>query len=302
MTNQNEVTSVELVQTPQQTALFLITKAEIDTQIATAKAFPRSVTESMRRAETMATISEEIAASCTYALPRAGKTIEGPSVRLAEIIVNTWGNIRAGARVIDNDGKTITAQGICHDLENNTCFTVEVKKKITDRNGKLYSEDMIVTTGQAACAIAFRNAVLKVVPVALIDSIWDKTKEVAKGKAETMVARRTKAVDYAKTLGITEDQICEKLEVKKIEDIGLDSLATFRAILTGIKNGETTVQEAFGKPEPETSTDPKRDRVEKLIRAAKSLDELNKHRKAAGENNLLELFSERETELTPQEA
>ena len=150
-----------------QESLSLITKAEIDVQISTAKAFPRSLKQFQDRAMSMATFSEEIAASCSYALPRGGKSLEGPSVRLAEIIVSSFGNIRSGARVIANDGKTITAQGICHDLETNNCVTVEVKRRITDKNGKTFNEDMQVVTGNAACAIAFRNAVFKVVPSAL---------------------------------------------------------------------------------------------------------------------------------------
>lgn len=308
MENQTTVERVsDQVPTAAQTSLFLITKAEIDTQIATAKAFPRSIKEFMDKAESIATVNEEVAASCNYALPRGGKTIEGPSVRFAEIIVSAYGNIRCGARVIDNDGKTITAQGICHDLETNNCMTVEVKKSILQNefiNGQktgrkiTMNDDMQVVVGNAACAIAFRNAVYKVIPAALVEGIYEKTKEVAKGKAETMVKRRDKALDYAHSLNVSNEQICAVLGVKKVEDIDLDKLATFRGILTAIKNGESTVDEVF-KKETQEETDPKRDRVEKLIRNAKSIDDLNKHRKAAGEHNLLDLFLERENELTP---
>lgn len=297
-------TAIEIIPSAAQTAMYLITKAEIDTQIATAKAFPRSIKKFMDKAESMATVTEEVAASCNYAVPRAGKLIEGPSVRLAEIVVAAYGNIRAGARVVDNDGKQITAQGIVHDLENNTCVTIEVKQRITTKEGKMFSDDMIVNVGNSASAKAFRNAVFKVVPAALIEPIYDKTKEVAKGKAETMVVRRNKALEYAKQLGVTAEQICAKLDVAKVEDIDLDKLATFRAILNGIKNGETTAQEAFGKEENGSTAKPdenttKRNRIEKLIRHAMTLDELNKHRKSLNEfPDLTQLFSDREDELT----
>src|ERR1035437_7249180 len=95
-----------------QDALSLITKAEMDTQISTAKAFPRSLKIFMDKALSMATLNEDIAASCNYAVPRGGKPMEGKSVRLAVIICSSYGNIRSGARVIANDGKTVTAQGI----------------------------------------------------------------------------------------------------------------------------------------------------------------------------------------------
>lgn len=236
-------------------ALALITKAEIDVQISTAKAFPRSIKMFMDKAISIATVNEEVAASCAYALPRGGKTLEGPSVRLAEIVCSSYGNIRSGARVVHNDGRTITAQGICHDLETNNCVTVEVKRKITDRNGKTFSEDMQVVTGNAACAIAFRNAVFKVVPSALCQDIYDKVKEVAKGTEETLVVRRTKAVKYFKDLGVTEKQICDTLELKKIEDIDLESLSILRGMVTLIKNNESSIAELFPDPDAKKKAD-----------------------------------------------
>ena len=66
--------------------LSVLSRAEIDVQITTAKRYPRSVTAFRREAEEMATLDEETAGSMFYVLPRAGKNIEGPSVRLAEIV------------------------------------------------------------------------------------------------------------------------------------------------------------------------------------------------------------------------
>jgi hypothetical protein len=233
----------------QNTPMYLITKAEIDMQISTAKAFPRSLKTFLDRALSMATLNEEIAESCTYSLPRAGKTLDGPSVRLAEIVSSTYGNIRAGARVVENDGRMITAQGICHDLESNYCVTVEVKRKITDKNGRTFSEDMQVVTGNAAAAIAFRNAVFKVVPAALVSNIYDNVKQVAKGTAATLTTRRTKAVEWFNQKGIKNEQICDLIKVKKIEDIDLELLAVLSGVRSSVKNGESLLSDHFNKEE-----------------------------------------------------
>jgi hypothetical protein len=253
---ENELTVIENVV---ESSLSLITKAEIDIQISTAKAFPRSLKMFIDRAMSMATVSESVAESCSYALPRGGKSLEGPTVRLAEIICSSYGNIRAGARVIANDGKTVTAQGVCHDLETNYCVTVEVKRSILqneykkDASGKSVrtgnmipmNEDMQVVTGNAACAIAYRNAVFKVVPSALVSDVYDKTKQVARGTEQTLPAKRKKALDYLHSIKVTDKQICEVLEIKKVEDIDLDKLDTLRGMVTLIKNGESTVKELF---------------------------------------------------------
>lgn len=226
-------------------ALSLITKAEIDMQISTAKAFPRSVSASIDKALSIATISQEVAESCVYALPRAGKKLEGPSVRLAEIVASSFGNVRTGARVIANDGKTITAQGICHDLETNNCVTVEVKRKITDKNGNTFNEDMQVVTGNAACAIAFRNAVFKVIPAALIDTVFEKVKTVARGTAETLEIRRTKAVEWFNSKGVNDSQICELFDIKKIKDIDIDMLSTLSGYKSSIVNDGAKIEDIF---------------------------------------------------------
>ncbi len=265
--NVNQVDSVEVLK--DEAALSLVLKAEIDMQISTAKAFPRSLKQFIDRTMSMATLNEDIAESCAYALPRGknkdgtDKILEGPSVRLAEIVVSSYGNVRAGMRVIHNDGKTVTAQGICHDLETNTCITLETKRSILQhewQNGKktgrmtTMSEDMQVVTGAAACSIAFRNAVFKVVPSALISHIYAKVKEVAMGTAETMPARRKKALDYLHSIGVKDEQICSVLDLKDVEDIDLEKLYLLRGMCTLIKNQEATVTELF----PIKEKDPKK--------------------------------------------
>ena len=266
---ENNETTLQVV-TPD--AFSLITKAEIDVQISTAKAFPRSLTMFIQKATSMATLTEEIAASCSYALPRGGKNLEGPSVRLAEIVCATYGNIRSGARVISNDGKTITAQGICHDLETNNCVTVEVQRTILDKNGRPFKQDMQVVTGNAACAIAFRNAVFKVVPAALAQEIYDRAREVARGTAETLVVRRDKAIKYFRELGVKDAEICNVLGIIKIEDINLDHLQTLSGMRAAIKNGESTVKELFEPVTDAIAVDDLRDLYE-AKKEALSIDE-----------------------------
>lgn len=239
----------------EETALYLLTKAEIDTQIATAKAFPRSLTVFRTKALSMATFSEDVAASCTYSLPRGGKDLEGPSIRLAEIVAAAYGNIQYGGRVIANDGKNITAQGVCIDLENNVKSTIEVSRKITNSKGETYSQDMQTVTGNAAIAIAVRNAILKVIPGAMVADIMEKAKEVARGTAETLVARRNKAIEYFKSQGVTDAQLCETLDIKKVEDIDLDKLQTLTGMRAAIKNGESTVKDLFEKTVYEKKAD-----------------------------------------------
>lgn len=153
-------------------ALEVMTKVEIDQAVATAKAYPRSATTFKRRAIALATLDKETAASCFYTLRKGGSKVEGESVRLAEIVAATWGNIRVAGRILREEATYVVAQGICSDVENNYSSSVEVSRTIVGRNGNRYSVDMINTTKQAAIAIARRNAIFNVVPKALIKPIY----------------------------------------------------------------------------------------------------------------------------------
>lgn len=242
--------STEVIQVNNAETLMALTKGEIDAQIATAKQYPRNLSRVLNNIETLATMDEDVAGSCFYTLRRKErdgsiKLIEGASVRMAEIVASSWGNLRTQARIIANDGKTITAQGVCHDLETNTAISVEVKRRITDKNGKTYNADMQIMTGNAACAIALRNAVFKVVPAALIKKTIDKAKKVSLGESMTLETSRANMLAYFKTIGVDEEQVFDYLSVEKIDEIDIDMVVELRGLATAIKEGTTTIKEAF---------------------------------------------------------
>lgn len=240
-----ETEQVESMQVSNVESLMALTKGEIDVQIATAKQYPRNLSRVLNDIETLATIDEEVAGSCFYTLRRQGKVIEGPSVRMAEIVASSWGNIRTLSRIIANDGKTITAQGMCHDLEKNIAISVEVKRRITDKNGRRYNEDMQTMTGNAACAIALRNAIFKVVPMALIKKPIEKAKKVAIGESMTLETSRAKMIQYYQSIGVDEKQILDYLSVTKIDEIDIDMVIELRGLATALKDGQITKEEAF---------------------------------------------------------
>lgn len=238
-----EDTSVTIISSSE--SLQAITNSEIMQQIATAHQYPRDLGKCLNRVETIATSSEETAADCFYALQRGGKRIEGPSVRLAEIIATSWSNLRVASRVISNDGKNITAQGICHDLETNVAISSEVQVRITDSKGQTYNEDMQNVVGNAARAKAMRNAVFKVVPMALFSGLMGKIKDVAVGSATDLATTRSKMIEYYGKLGVDSSMLFEFLEVGKIEEIDSDMVVLLRGLSTALKEGTTTIDESI---------------------------------------------------------
>ena len=267
---------IEVMQVNSAESLAALTRSEIDVQIATAKQYPRNLARVLGNIETLATMDEEVAGSCFYTLRRQGKVIEGASVRMAEIIASSWGNLRVQARIIGNDGKMITAQGVCHDLESNYAVSAEVKRRITDKNGHTFSEDMQVVTGNAACAIAMRNALFKVVPAALVKKVIDKAKKVSLGESMTLETSRAKMLQYFKTIGIEEKQILDYLSIEKVDEINIDMVIELRGLANAIKEGTTTAKEAFEPKVDEKKADAVAKKFEDFDSAEEVKDENKK--------------------------
>ena len=289
--NENAVISTPMEVIPERVgevsprALEQMTRAEIDLQISTAKQYPRPELVKIRQKMlSFATLDEETAESCFYTLKRqnvkAGeeKLIQGPSVRLAEIAVACYGNLRAAARVIDNDGRKVTAQGACHDLENNIMFSVEVQRRITTKSGQTFSEDMQIMTGNAANAIAFRNAVFKVIPLALIKPVYEQVRKVATGDQSTLAQKRDKVFKRFATMGVDRERVLAAVEKESTESVDLNDLAMLIGIGTAIKDQEVTIEEAFpltreATGPPTTGQKGAREELKKRILAARATEE-----------------------------
>lgn len=234
-----------------------LNESEIDVQVATAHKYPRDVQRALKNIEALASQDEETASDCFYVLHRRGAdgtdvNIEGLSVRMAEIIAGCWGNLRVASRIIGNDGKTITAQAICHDLESNFAVSVEVKRRITTKQGFTFSEDMQVVTGNAASAIARRNAILTVVPKAITNTMVKRIRAIALGKSIDVTTTRQKMLQYFAKIGVTQDMILNYLQVDSVDAIDKEQILKLRGTANAIKEGTTTVKETFITPNQES--------------------------------------------------
>jgi hypothetical protein len=236
-------------------ALESITRAESDIQIATAKKFPRSHDAFMKEALNMVSLSAELAAKCTYSLKRRGpdgeKVITGPSVRLAEIVACCWGNLKIAGRIVDDDGKVLTAQGIGHDLEKNVTYALEAKRSIVSKNGRRFSDDMVVMNGNALVALITRNVTFKCVPRAYVSIIHEQAEAVARGDEKTLFERLNAALAWFSKKGVKEAEIYRALEVGGKADVTLDHLLVLNGFRTSVTEGHATIADIFAPPEPE---------------------------------------------------
>lgn len=250
MENQNE--EIQLVESVGVEIFEAQERAEIDRQIATAKAYPRDSIKIIERdCKDIVTMNAETAESCRYAKPVAGKQMSGASVHLARIIAQQYGNIRVQQRIKSIDAKSITAEAVAFDLQKNYAVRVEARRSIIGRDGRRFPDHVIETNALATMAIAERNAILKVVPKSLIDSVYQAAFDKVNGNLSTeqeISLARKKAFDYfAEKYNAAEKDVLQVLGLRSVGQVGAEQIANLRAYIQALKDGDITVDDLFGE-------------------------------------------------------
>lgn len=271
---ENENQGYEVLQVKQDQNIIsvdTVERANVDSQVATAKQYPRNIARSINNSIAMATMDYQTAQSCGYALPRGGKLITGPSVHLAKLIVSNWGNIRAEAKVVQITDKQVISRGTCWDLENNVATAFEVRRSIIGNGGKRFTDDMITVTGNATNSIAYRNAVFSVIPKAVTDKVYQAAQHFITGDLsgeEQIVARRKKCIDFFRDeYGISEQEVVMLCGKQTVNQIRVDEIALLLGITQSLTDGDTTVDELM---KPYRKEEAKKTLATKAAEAAKA--------------------------------
>jgi hypothetical protein len=234
-------------------------RASIDIQVSTAKKYPRNLKRVRDNSIAIACMSKETAESCRYAKPVGGKNVTGPSVHLARIVCQQYGNIRVQQRIKQITDKTIVAEAVAFDMETNYAVCVEARRSILGKNGKRYTESVIETNAMAILAIAERNAILKVIPKAVVDVVYDEAFRCANGDlsdSAKLVIARDKAFEFLKTeYNATEEEVITCLGLNTKEAIKAEHIADLRGYVQALKDKDITADELFKRNKARDVTD-----------------------------------------------
>ena len=224
-------------------------RASIDTQVATAKKYPRNLKRVKDNSVGIACMNKETAEACRYAKPVGGKNITGPSVHLARIVCQQYGNIRVQQRIKQITEKTIIAEAVAFDMETNYAVCVEARRSIVGKNGHRYTESVIETNAMAILAIAERNAILKVVPKSIIDTVYDEAFKCANGDLTDnakLILARDKAIEFFKNeYGASEEEVVASLGLKTKEAIKAEHIVDLRGFIQALKDKDISADELF---------------------------------------------------------
>ncbi|QRQ99748.1 hypothetical protein [Dyadobacter sandarakinus] len=294
---QAEVMSVSVIQAQD--------AASVNSQVATARQFPRSLSKAKSSINALVVMDKDTATSCGYAVPRDGKNVTGPSVHLANIVAQAYGNIRVETKVVEVGEKTVTCQATAWDLETNYAVRQEVIRKITGKSGRRFSEDMIILTANAGCSIARRNAIFSVVPKPLWQGGYEAAQQFIVGDIsdENKLNKKRKDVldRMTEAYGITEADILRSLGLRQVTQIKGEEIKILIGYGQSIKDGDSTVDQIFF---PERSVDiaatekqKQTNRVTEHITKATSVEQLEEVYEHVAEYGLLDLYTEKHDEL-----
>lgn len=251
-------------------------RAAIDIQVATAKRYPRNLRRVLDNSIVIATMNKATAETCRYAKPVGSKTINGPSVHLARIICQQYGNIRVQQRIKAIEHKSIIAEAVAFDMETNYAVSVEARRSIIGRDGKRYSDSVIETNAMAILAIAERNAILKVVPKSIIDHVYSEAFKCAYGdlsdNAKLLKERERIFKDFKNTYGIEEEDVIKIIGLNTKEAINAENIADLVGIIQSLKDKEITKEELLSKHEAPKSPEEKKADLKKKQEGNKQPD------------------------------
>lgn len=116
------------------------------------------------------------------------------------------------------------------------------------KNGR-QNDDMIVVTGNAANAIALRNAVFSVVPRGVVDKVYGEAMKMITGDLsdETkLIKKRKTVVDALKdAYSLTEEEVLNSVGKKNISHLTPEDIGVLIGFGTSIKNGDAEIDTIF---------------------------------------------------------
>ena len=146
---------------------------EVQAAMVVAKNFPRNPRQSLDRILESCN-RPTLAENATYEYARGGNKIYGPSIRLAECIAQSWGNIDFGFIELDRSKGESTVMAYAWDLETNTrqsrVFSVKHQRDTKDGSYALTEERDIYETIANHAARRIRACILALIPGDVIDA------------------------------------------------------------------------------------------------------------------------------------
>ncbi|TDM49961.1 hypothetical protein ETI06_05665 [Macrococcoides goetzii] len=224
---------------------------EVKGQIFMAKQFPRNIFQSEQRILDNCKRSS-LAQVAVYSYPRGGTKVEGPSIRLAEVLAQNWGNLAYGVKELEQKNGESVAMAYAWDLETNvrqekvftvphTRHTKNGAKKLTDPRD-IY--ELVANNG----ARRLRSCILGIIPGDIVDKAVEECNKTMSGNNDQPLSERINQMlqAFKEQYGVTQTQIEAYCGYNISGFTGYD-VAKMIKVFNSLKNGMSKVDDWFIK-------------------------------------------------------
>lgn len=247
---------------------------EVQAAMVIAKKFPRDEIAAYDRIM-KACKRRDLASHAVYVYPRGDATVEGPSIRLAEVLAQQWGNIDFGVIELEQGYQESTVMAYAWDLETNTRQTkiFHVPHKRHTRTGSYALKDprdiyeMVANNG----ARRLRACILGVIPGDIVDAAvkaCGKTLENDDGKMPIEERRRQTVVLFS-DMGVTKDMLETRLG-HKIDTATIHEIINLGKIYKAITDNMASIDDYFSRSEIDGKTQTLKEKMASKLKNGKA--------------------------------
>jgi hypothetical protein len=192
---------------------------------------------------------KKLAENAIYAFPRAGATVSGPSIRLAEEIARCWGNLDYGIIELSQGAGFSEMMAYAIDLETNTrrSTTFVVKHERGTRAGMQVLTDPrdVYEINANMGARRLRAMLLSIIPSDVVDDAVAQCLATQKGPEDVPLEDRIKKLVSAfKDIGVSAARIEARIG-RPVGTMTQDEVVEFRNIMRSIKSDVAKTEDFF---------------------------------------------------------
>jgi hypothetical protein len=223
--------------------------AEVQAQVIMARKYPRDPL-----AATNTILAEcdmpEFARVALYNFPRGDTRVEGPSIRMAEVLARAWGNVMSGTIEVERDGNESSMLAYAWDLESNVMKRREFKVahvRDSRKGGKVAvtEERDIYEVGANAASRRERACILALIPGHVVNAAVDRVKKTLAAEVGNPLERAHVMLEkFEKEYRVTKLQIEKRLK-HRIEAISVAEILSLGQIYNSLADGFGTADDYF---------------------------------------------------------
>ena len=223
--------------------------AEVQAQVIMARKYPRDPLAAVDHILAECDMPE-FAEVALYSYPRGDTRVEGPSIRMAEVLAREWGNILSGIKEVSREGESSTMMAYAWDLETNRMTRREfIVAHVRDsrKGGKVAvtEERDIYEVGANAGSRRERACILALIPGHVVNAAVTRVKKTMAAKIGDPAARAKAMVEaFERDFKISRLQIEKRLK-HRIEAISVAEILALGQIYNSIRDGFGAASDYF---------------------------------------------------------